>query len=123
MTNPISILAWFIILVALAVIGGLIALVFSLSLMALRAWALIATFLLPVVAFIGWKFGQRDITLTRAGMDLGVNAIITAAEQTTQFRGKVGQPSPKKSAPDQDLPQAPVTLLEPGEPDTNILEL
>lgn len=97
---------------------------------AVTIWAIVATLLLIPVAFVSHRFGRRDARLTTSGMHIGMDTVMTAADQATQFRGRAGyeggmrRAKLERRATQADPLPPPATLLEPSNStDDDILDL
>lgn len=99
-----------------------------------RVWALVATLLIPIVAYTAWRLGLIEARSRLAGIDQAVNKVMDVARRTADVRvGTVGrmreaatarpqqptQPGPELPA----LPQPTVTHRGPGQGDRRIVDL
>ncbi len=82
--------ALFLLLVGLlaAVVGGLWLLTGELEPDILRAWAIVATLLLPLVGWACYKWGHTEARGRLKGMDDGVGKVVQAAGAAIDLRAK-----------------------------------
>lgn len=59
-----------------------------------RAWMIVSTLLLPVVAWAGWWFGNTEARGRLAGIDQAVDKVMLAATRTIGTRTRVRQSMP-----------------------------
>jgi len=88
---------------------------------AVTVWAIVATLLLPLAGLAGVVFGRRDSRMTTSGMHIGMDTVMSAADQATQFRGRAGYEGgvrraklERRTAQVDELPP-PATLLAPND--------
>ena len=81
-----STLVIIVMLILLAIVALALALVFSLSVGALRGWAVVSIFALPLALFAGWRLGTRDSRAHLSGLDKGIGAVMRAADKTANLR-------------------------------------
>lgn len=76
-----------------------------------RAWAVIATVLLPVCLWLGWWFGHTEARGRLAGIDQAVDKVMGAASKAVDLRVVSVRKTREVLATD----QAPVVILpDPG---------
>lgn len=91
---------------------------------AARAWALLATLLLPVAAWGGWWFGHTEQRGRLAGIDQAIDKVMGAASRTADLRvtgARAARQSPAASVVLPALEIFPRQLAPPGEDD--VIEL
>ena len=76
-----------------------------------RAWALIVTALLPLVAWAGWYFGHTEARGRLAGIDQAVDKVMGAATRAAGLR--VATSHAMRAAPARPQPQEPYTVVLP----------
>lgn len=76
----------FVLAILCAVVALAVALVLSMSVDALRGWAIVSILLLPGSVFAGWRLGTRDSRAHMSGLDKGVGAVMRAADKTASLR-------------------------------------
>lgn len=81
-------------------------LVSSLSLTALRAWAVLSMVLLPVVAVISFVIGRWETRAKLDGLNTGIGVVMQAAQRTADLRATIRGQAPVQIAV---LPQPEVT--------------
>jgi len=107
-------------IVGAAFVVPFVAGLFDLSYEALRVWAVLMTFTLPVV-FVGGYFVGRSEGVNRwTGLEVGVNTVVSAANQVADIRDRSAQRVRQHSPVSMNmLPIAPVVShqrqLESGE--------
>jgi hypothetical protein len=76
-----------------------------------RAWALIATVLVPVVGYVSWRLGQTEARSRLAGIDQAVNKVMDVARRTADVRvrtvSQMRQATTKAAPPPVPEPQLP----------------
>jgi len=98
-----------------------------------RAWALVATLLIPIVAYTAWRLGLVEARSRLAGIDQAVNKVMDVARRTADVRvGTVRSMREATSRPQQPVPPAPelpalpqptVTHRGPGQGDRKVIDL
>jgi hypothetical protein len=98
-----------------------------------RAWALIATVLVPVVGYVAWRLGQTEARSRLAGIDQAVNKVMDVARRTadvrvrtvSQMRQAATKPAPPPVPEPQlpALPQPTVIHRGPDQGDRRVIDL
>jgi hypothetical protein len=98
-----------------------------------RAWALVTTLLIPIVAYAAWRLGMVEARSRLAGIDQAVNKVMDVARRTADVRvGTVGRMRQAVAKPQQPAPPAPelpalpqptVTHHGPDQGDRRVIDL
>lgn len=87
---PLSGSDWIVTIIMTTIVTSITVFAVWLPEWAVTLWAILITLSLPVTAMIAWRFGYRDVKLTENGIYLGIDTVLSAADKTTQFRGRAG---------------------------------
>ena len=119
---------------ALVVLASIVWLVWRLALgvppNAARAWALAATALLPLTAWVSWYFGHTEARGRLAGIDQAVDKVMGAATKTAGLRvgatralRQAAKPEPSPTLPTVILPDVEIIPRRRLPPGRDIVEL
>lgn len=89
----------------------------SLSIGALRAWAVATIFIIPLSIFAGWRLGTRDARAHLSGLDKGIDRVMGAASKTADLRtstaGRVRQVTTVMPTSTLRLPNPEIVHVKP----------
>jgi hypothetical protein len=98
-----------------------------------RVWAIVATLLIPIVAYTAWRLGLIEARSRLAGIDQAVNKVMDVARRTADVRvGTVRSMREATSKPQQPVPPTPelpalpqptVTHRGPDQGDRRVIDL
>jgi hypothetical protein len=105
---------------ALAILAGVAWLLWHMMLEvspnAARAWALAATALLPITAYVSWRLGHTEARGRLDGIEQGVASVMGAANKAVDLRAGAARTMRQAAKPDPPTVVLPTVEIVPRRP-------